>query len=947
MRENIILLASIFALTTCNHFVFGQTTTNDVWINEFHYDNDGSDENEFVEIVIKDAGSYDVSLFTLSLYNGNGGTIYASYSGNEPEVTVGETIGNFTFVRINVEGIQNGEPDGLALSYNDELIQFLSYEGTFTATEGPANGQTSMDVGVSETGGATAPVGYSLQLTGHGYGYDDLTWTGPVEDSPGDINFGQYLYPTLEFGSDNATVAENVGTVNIPVKITNPDGNAVSVDVEFHQNPSVAEAEDFLGAVTQTVVFGTGATDGEIQNATFSLNDDSDYEGLESARFVLTNISSTGPAEIIGRSEFTLNITDDETPNVVINEFLADPGTTNGDADNSGIVSSDDDEFVEIVNGESVEVNLSNWTVSDEAGIKFTFDANTILPANGTIVVFGGEDFTGTFGNALVFGTGSLGLNNSSDTITLRDELNNIIDQHTYGSEGVDDQSLVRDPEITGSFVKHSVATGSSGSLFSPGTKTDGTLFTNAMVIDGTAGWRMLSAPATDIPIQALTNFFPVQGYQGFDESFEKNLFTGYDGTAFTPASSDLSGNLNSGEGFILYVYNNNENGSSTLPVSMDVSSFTEPVSDVSVSVHANGDRWNLLGNPYQTAFDVTSITQTGGTLAGLVGHVWSDADESYILTSANDDKVAAGQGFFIQNDESTPATSVTLPVSGKTSGTRFYKTNESKGFIQLALMSEDIPNGMVQKDLSTVLYFHEKAETGRDAYDSDKLYPLKPAFSLLGFINPDSEMLKAQDSRPYFSEGEEIFELDVMSYNVKPEQTIKWVRSKHIPEQWVFIFVDNLTGEEIEMDPDFEYAFSLEGERQSKVKVLNQLAIEHPLSVSTMNEVPRFTIRLNKGTATSTKPLSSLPDRFVLEQNYPNPFNPTTSIRYKVASQAKVSLEVYNLMGQKVATLIDQVQSPGAYRAFWNASTQSSGVYYYRLKAGNTVLSRKMTLIK
>ncbi len=947
MRENIFLLASIFALTTCNQFVFGQTTTNDAWINEFHYDNDGPDENEFVEIVIKDAGSYDVSLFTLSLYNGNGGTVYASYSGNDAGVTVGETVGNYTFVRINVEGIQNGAPDGFALSYDDELIQFLSYEDTFTATEGPANGLTSVDVGVSESGGATAPVGYSLQLTGHGYGYDDFVWTGPIEETPGYINSGQFLFPTFEFSAESATAAENAGTVNIPVKITNPDGNAVNVDVVFQQNPSVAEAGDFSGAVSQTILFETGAMDGEIHNATFSLYDDSDYEGLESARFVLTSISSVNPAEIVGRSEFTLDITDDETPNVVINEFLADPGDTSGDADNSGTVSTDDDEFVEIVNGESTAVNIGNWTLSDEIAVRFKFDANTILPANGTVVIFGGEDFTGTFGNALVFGTGSLGLNNSSDTITLRDELNNIMDQHTYGSEGGDDQSMVRDPEITGSFVKHSVATASSGSLFSPGTKTDGTPFTNAMVIGGTAGWRMLSAPATDIPIQALTSFFPIQGYQGYDEIFEKNFFTGYNGTAFTPASSDLSGKLNSGEGFILYVYNNNENGSSTLPVSMDVSSFTEPVSDVSVSVHANGDHWNLLGNPYQTAFDITSITSTGGNLAGMVGHVWSDADESYILTSANDDKVAAGQGFFIQNEESTPATSVTLPVSGKTSGTRFYKTNESKGFVQLALMSEDVPNGMVQKDLSTILYFHDKAETGRDAYDSDKLYPLKPAFSLLGFINPGSQMLKAQDSRPYFSEGGEIFELDVMSYNVKHEQTIKWVRSKHIPEHWVFTFVDNLTGKEIEMDPDFEYTFTHKGERQSKVKVLNELAIENPLSVSTVNEEPRFTIRLNKGTATSTEPRSSVPDRFVLEQNYPNPFNPSTSIRYEVASQSNVSIEVYNLMGQKVATLVDQVQSPGAYRAFWNASTQSSGVYYYRLKAGNTVISRKMTLIK
>jgi hypothetical protein len=94
------------------------------------------------------------------------------------------------------------------------------------------------------------------------------------------------------------------------------------------------------------------------------------------------------------------------------------------------------------------------------------------------------------------------------------------------------------------------------------------------------------------------------------------------------------------------------------------------------------------------------------------------------------------------------------------------------------------------------------------------------------------------------------------------------------------------------------------------------------------------------------------LPSKFSLGQNYPNPFNPSTTIEYSLAQEDNVSLEVFNILGQHIVTLVDDILPAGEYQAIWNGVDKngipvSSGIYLYRIRAGMYIENKKMILMK
>ena len=334
MKKITTLLVALLALFALN--LHGQNA----WFNEIHYDNAGTDANEMIEIIVENPGSYTLSLFQIDLYNGGNAAIYRTNTLDE--FTVGSSVGNFTFYYFmySTNGIQNGAPDGMALSYNGTLItgQFLSYEGTFVGVGGPAGGVTSSDIGVAESG--TTLDTESLQLTGSGTQYSSFTWTGPITSNAGTLNTGQSLgggplpeptnYPTAFTATPMGNIVDMAWTDAIGAQLPSAyivfisdqdnivapvDGTPVADDLDLSDGAGAKnvnygqEAYTFANLATNTMYYfaiypytnsGTDIdfkTDGTAPTATATTTSVVMYEDFDWSWMAWKTVSVTGAQE--------------------------------------------------------------------------------------------------------------------------------------------------------------------------------------------------------------------------------------------------------------------------------------------------------------------------------------------------------------------------------------------------------------------------------------------------------------------------------------------------------------------------------------------------------------------------------------------------------------------------------------------------------------------------
>jgi hypothetical protein len=191
----VAVLGVVVALTTAS------ISNASIWINEFHYDNVSTDTGEFVEFVVGPGMAINIADVKILLYNGANGNVYDTFA--SADFVAGMLVNGFQFYSALTPGLQNGAPDGIALTVNDGMAdvlqQFLSYEGSFSGVGGPADGVMSTDVGVAQ--GSSTPEGSSLSLVGTGSEYSDFTWavtdvdmnTTPSGATIGSPNVGQTL----------------------------------------------------------------------------------------------------------------------------------------------------------------------------------------------------------------------------------------------------------------------------------------------------------------------------------------------------------------------------------------------------------------------------------------------------------------------------------------------------------------------------------------------------------------------------------------------------------------------------------------------------------------------------------------------------------------------------------------------------------------------------------
>lgn len=239
---------------------------------------------------------------------------------------------------------------------------------------------------------------------------------------------------------------------------------------------------------------------------------------------------------------------------ILINEFYADVATGSvGDANGDGIRSAREDEFIELVNPTTATINITGYTIWVSENLRHTFDS-TLLAPNSAIVVFGGGQPTGIFGDSQVItaSTGSLSLGNSGSKVELKNAQGIILEEFTYPDENTN-TSWTRDPDITGGFKSHFQVVASYGIPYSPGTlsnsfpfnSSENTLvqfqYTSGTVVEGDSVLQLpiylinpSSTKATTIVIKIIAGTSPVgDNFFQFENSF---LFLpGEEGLLFFP----------------------------------------------------------------------------------------------------------------------------------------------------------------------------------------------------------------------------------------------------------------------------------------------------------------------------------------------------------------------------------------------------------------------------
>lgn len=306
------------------------------------------------------------------------------------------------------------------------------------------------------------------------------------------------ILPAVELTSSSAELSEANGTVEIIATLNSSSRGTTTVPISF--SGSATEGDDYT-ASSNEIIIEDGETSG---NVVLTGQQDTEIEGIETINVSLAG--SSGFLVLSGDIEISMLDddsdtdgdgvldADDDCPNTpgdvenngcpflgfLINEVLYDPPAGSaGDANNDGTRDFDEDEFIEFFNS-GPELDLSGYTISDADEIKHIFPEGFILPVNAVLVVFGGGNPTGDFGGAIVVtaSESTLNMNNSGDFVTLADPNGNPV--LTFDVEPLSNnpnESYTRFPDLTGEFVQHNDDIEEVSTLFSPGTKVDGTSF--------------------------------------------------------------------------------------------------------------------------------------------------------------------------------------------------------------------------------------------------------------------------------------------------------------------------------------------------------------------------------------------------------------------------------------------------------------------------------------
>ena len=313
------------------------------------------------------------------------------------------------------------------------------------------------------------------------------------------------ILPALTLTSSSNELSENQGMITITASLNSELDQEMAVPISFSGTATLNE--DYVTTETSLII-PSGNSSGSL---TISSMQDEDIEDIETIIISVENqddviaISSSITISILDDDSDSdgdgINDSDDDCPNeaglpeyngcsqplLIINEVLYDPPSgIEGDANGDGTREAQEDEFIEFVNLGGT-LDLSGYTVHDNAQERHVFPQGTIIPSGGVLVLFGGGNPTGAFGNAIVqtASAGILNMNNAGDFVTVYNTNGEVA--LTFDIEPLSnnpDESYTRYPDLNldpGAdgilFYQHAGIGEALGAFFSPGTKIDGTNF--------------------------------------------------------------------------------------------------------------------------------------------------------------------------------------------------------------------------------------------------------------------------------------------------------------------------------------------------------------------------------------------------------------------------------------------------------------------------------------
>lgn len=264
------------------------------------------------------------------------------------------------------------------------------------------------------------------------------------------------------------------------------------------------------------------------------------------------------------------------------------------------------------------------------------------------------------------------------------------------------------------------------------------------------------------------------------------------------------------------------------------------------------------------------------------------------------------------------------------------FAQNEKKQDILIDPLYQIAINVYVDNQLKKVLKLgiDPLASDGLDRnLGESELPPLPPSGIFdIRFIFPDGIISSWTDIREGYSNMTNIEILYNIEWKLQTnQQELKFVFSVPEVEGSVTLQITDVFNAGI---IDFVIG---EGENQLIILDGNELSLEE-LNINVI---------YNGSIITSLEEIINNPEEYILYQNYPNPFNPNTTISYALPVTSKVSLKVFNILGEKVNELVNEVQETGNYTVPFNASNVPSGVYFYSLQAGDFNIVKKMVVNK